>query len=313
MIRTAMFAFVLAMSGAAAPACAQADAYVAPRTSEDRADISGLWAAVFVTPMQRPSFATSLSVAPEDARAIVNRLQADTPPVIDPDITHHAIDTLATVRGDMRSSLIVEPADGRIPFSAAGGRVAGQSFQQFNFAYDNPEERSLQERCLGGFGAPPMRVLPSIIPMRIVLTKTHAVINLEDVAGLRIVNMLATPPPSAVRTIEGWSAGRWEGDTLVIETSHFRDDLPVREQYGPPVVIGAGTRIVEKFTRVSENELLYEFSVTDPKFYTQPWRGEFTMTRFTQPDYEYACHEANYSMRNVLLGGRALAARKAGK
>lgn len=279
-------------------------ALAAPATAQ--ADLSGLWAARFVTPFERPPFAKGQAVAEADAADYVAQLRAMAPVVVDPDITAFDLSNLFRIRGELRTSIVIEPADGRMPLKPAAFQAMGKP----GGAYDNPEERPLQERCLGGFAAPPMRPLPSVIPFRILQTRDHVVLNLEDVAGLRIVNLSGEPPPSAMRSVEGWSKGRWEGTALVVETSHFRSDLPVRELYGRPVVIGPDTRIMERFTRVSADELLYEFTVTDPHYYTQPWRGEFVLNRLEAADYEYACHEANYSLPNVLLGGRAEAARR---
>ena len=112
-------------------------------------------------------------------------------------------------------------------------------------------------------------------------------------------------PPDVVRSIGGYSSGRWENDTLVVETTHLRAIDPARNVAGRPLVLSRRSKVTERFTRVSPTELFYRFTVEDDEVYTRPWSGEFSMTRFDQPIYEYACHEANYSLTNILRGGRA--------
>jgi hypothetical protein len=135
----------------------------------------------------------------------------------------------------------------------------------------------------------------------------------EDAIGLRVIHLRPQAPPDAIRSVEGYSAGRSEGDTLVVETTHRRAGHPAREVIGRPLVISPNTKITERFTRVSDRELFYRFTIEDAALYTQPWSGEFSMTRFDGRVFEYACHEGNYSLPNSLRGGQAEAAKKAGK
>ena len=99
--------------------------------------------------------------------------------------------------------------------------------------------------------------------------------------------------------------GRWDGDTLVVETTNMRADDPARNVAGRPLLLSRHSKVTERFTRVSPSELFYRFTVEDETLYTRPWSGEFSLTRFDQPIYEYACHENNYSLTNILRGGRA--------
>jgi hypothetical protein len=128
----------------------------------------------------------------------------------------------------------------------------------------------------------------------------------EDSSGPRIIPLVGRPVPGALRSIGGYSMGRWEGDTLVVDTTNLRADYPARTVVGRPLVLSRNTKITERFTRVSPTELFYRFTIEDGELYTQPWTGEFSMTRYDGPIYEYACHEANYSLMNVLQAGRVL-------
>ncbi|MEC7765898.1 MAG: hypothetical protein VYD92_03055, partial [Pseudomonadota bacterium] len=108
-----------------------------------------------------------------------------------------------------------------------------------------------------------------------------------------------------IRSFEGHSIGHWEGDTLVVETTHFSDTNPERASMGRPMLISSMARVSERFTRVSESELFYQYTVDDPVYYTEPWRGEFSFTRDESGHiYEYSCHEGNYSMVGALRGAR---------
>ena len=162
------------------------------------------------------------------------------------------------------------------------------------------------ERCLEGFVYAPFRPAPLLLPLRIVQTRDAIVIAAEDVAGLRTIHVGGAPPPEMMRSIEGYSSGHWEGATLVVLTTHFRADDPGRFTPGRPLLLSSKTKVTERFTRLSEVELLYQYTVEDPDLYTRPWTGEFSMTRYDGPVYEFACHEGNeYSMTDVLRGGRA--------
>jgi hypothetical protein len=205
------------------------------------------------------------------------------------------------VVGTRRSSLIVDPPDGRIPPLTADAttreaerrRMAGRRGPA-----DGPEDRSLWERCI-------TRGMPeSMLPagynnnIRIVQSSTHVVIFLEMIHDTRIVPLDGRPHLSAgIRQWLGDARGRWEGDTLVIETTNFSDRTSFR---------GArtGLRLVERFTRLDKDRLSYRFTVEDPSTWTAPWTVEVPMVRSDGNLYEYACHEGNYGLRNILRAGR---------
>jgi hypothetical protein len=150
-----------------------------------------------------------------------------------------------------------------------------------------------------------------VLPYQIVQTRDYIVIFSEGPAGRRTIPLHQQAPPAEIRSIAGYSTGHWEGDTLVVRTTNLRADYPARGVTGRALVISRNTTIVERFTRVSDTELFYQFTVEDPDLYTRPWTGEFSLTRFDGRLFEYACHEGNYSLANILRGGRAEAARLA--
>jgi hypothetical protein len=281
------------------------DHYKVPRTEHRHPDFQGVWATSFLTMLERPDSVTTLVVTPEQARILVAAIRARLPAVIDPDVQLHDIQQLAMVKGEYRTSQIVDPEDGRLPFTQKGLDLAAR-IEARNKAYDDPEQRPLAERCLENLGYAPMRTVPVTLPRQIVQTRDSVVISSEDSAGVRVIHLGGqAPPPDTVRSIGGYSVGRWENDTLVVETTHLRADDPARNGAGRPLLLSRHAQVTEWFTRVSPTELFYRYTVEDPELYTQPWSGEFSMTRFDQPIYEYACHEGNYSLTNILRGGRA--------
>ncbi|WP_420633085.1 hypothetical protein [Candidatus Palauibacter sp.] len=232
-------------------------------------------------------------------------------------------DQVAVVNGEPRSSLITRPEDGRIPGRTAeaqqrlGGLLAirGQHGE-----FDNPENRPLSERCIVSFGSnagPPM--LPNYFynnNYTIVQTPDHVVIMTEMVHDTRIIPIgdapgseegaatgRPTPFPTEIRPWFGDSRGWWEGETLVVETTRINPDqlTGYREFFGAT----PNLRITERLTRVDANTINYEFLVEDPDTWESPWGGEIPFMKMDDLLYEYACHEANYALENVLLGARA--------
>jgi hypothetical protein len=282
--------------------------YTVPRTEHGHPDFQGVWTTAFLTMLERPPGVPSLVATPEEARKLAAAIRAKAPAVVDPDFQLHDIQELAMVRGQYRTSIIVDPADGQMPFTQAGLDLAAR-VEARNETFDDHEQRPLAERCLENLGYAPMRSVPVLLPRQIVQTRDYVIISSEDSAGLRVIHLGGERPPDELRSVGGYSVGRWEDDTLVVETTHLRADDPARSGTGRPLVFSPRTRIVERFTRVSPSELFYRFTVEDDQLYTRPWKGEFSMTRHDGPTYEYACHEGNYSLTNILRGGRATASR----
>ena len=299
---------------ASAPARAQrAGEYTVPRTEHGHPDFQGVWATAFLTMLERPEGVAGLAASPAQAQAIAEGIRTKLPAVIDPDVQLDDIRTLAKVKGQFRTSVIVDPADGLMPFTQAGSDLAKKIMTRDEHGFDDPEQRPLAERCLENLGYAPIRTVPVFLPRQIVQTRDYILIMSEDAVGLRVIHLRDRPRPEVLRSVEGYSRGRWEHDTLVVETTHLRADDPARTVVGRPLLFSPRTRITEWFTRVSATELFYRFTVADDQLYTRPWSGELSLTWHDGPTYEYACHEANYSMPNMLRGGQAEAARAASK
>jgi hypothetical protein len=263
-----------------------------------------VWASVSITTVERPKGVATLTPTRQEADALIEEFWDGAPDLDDPDIAYSNVRELSRVNGTLRSSHIITPADGRLPFTAAGVELAEKGNDSSKGRNDHPEERPVYERCLAGVGQAPMRTFPLLIPTQIVQTPDALALWTEDVGGFRTINIGRKTPPPVLRSFEGWSSGRWEGDTLVIETTHLRPEDRWRSDFGRPIVLGPRSRIIEKLSLISDAELLYQFTVEDPDLYTQPWLAEFSFRRQDGPVYEYACHEANYSIVNVLLAGR---------
>ncbi len=284
--------------------------YTVPRTEHGYPDFQGIWATSFLTTLERPAGVTTLVATPEEALKLAAAIRARMPVVIDPDVQLHDIRQLAMVKGEYRTSVIVDPEDGRMPYTQKGLDMVAL-VEARNNTYDDPEQRPLAERCLENLGYAPMRALRVTLPRQIVQTRDAVVISSEDSAGVRVIRLGGQTPPDEVRSIGGYSVGRWESDTLVVETTHLRAVDPARNVAGRPLLLSRRSKVTERFTRVSPAELFYRFTVEDDELYTRPWSGEFSMMRFDHPIYEYACHENNYSLPNILRGGQAEAARLA--
>ena len=205
------------------------------------------------------------------------------------------------VRGESRSSMVTAPPDGRLPLTplARSLRPAGPP------TVDNPEERSAPERCLGSLGMAPLMVASENNFRRFVQTPDYLMIHTEESNHARIISLASGPaPPEAMRTRQGHSVGRWEADTIVVETTHIDGKFPLRGGNRSLLFVGAGSRIIERFSLVGPDELLYEFTIHDPDLYAAPCSAEYSMTRSNARMFESACHEGNYALANMLSGGR---------
>jgi hypothetical protein len=279
-------------------------AYHSPRTLDDRPDLQGVWASAFLTGLERPDDVKQLVLTPAAARQLAGQLLTHVPDVVDPDANFGTDYTLAIVRGGYRSSLLIDPPNGKMPFSASALAAVARGQERNDHAFDNPEERPTVERCVIGGGQAPLRPQHGFTPTQIIQSREAIVLMTEDVGGARIVHMTGSPPPDALRSYDGYSAGHWDGDTLIVETTHLRRDDPYRDTVDRTVLVGPNSRIIERFTRLSDTELLEQFTVEDSELYTRPWLAEFSLTRSAKPTFEYACHEANYALTNMLRAAR---------
>ena len=215
--------------------------------------------------------------------------------------------SFAKINGEYRSSWLVDPADGKLPYTEAGRKIFVAGFNQQRTATSDPELRSLGERCLLGFGSsagPPMLNVSYNNNYQIVQTPNDVVLYSEMIHDARVVRMNATHQPASMRRWMGDPVGHWEGDTLVIETTNSHPQESMRVFYGQSLYISKDAKITERLTRISDRELLYRFEVDDPSIYSQTWRAEMIFNASDAQSYEYACHEGNYSMAGILAAGR---------
>ena len=281
-----------------------ADSYEVPRTEYGRPDFQGSWGVRFSTPLERYD-GMPLVLTPEYAKGF---LDASTDAIFagntDPDIDIFGPQQLVTVMGEFRSSVLVYPDDGKLPFNERG--IENSSFNYFiGEGYEGPERRPGVERCIEGWGAPPMRGFPYQIYLGFVQTLDKIAIVGEENSPLRVIHMDGAERPDAIRTFEGHSVGHWEGETLVVETTHYNDTIPHRATTGRPMLISSKAKVIERFSRLSETELHYQYTVRDPEYYTDEFIGEFSLVQDDSGHiYEYACHEGNYSMVGALMGAR---------
>jgi hypothetical protein len=332
--------FLVTTSAAQAPK-PRPRAYSPPRTPDGHPDLQGMYDLATITPLERPA-GTNAVLADEEAakleRQVATQVEVRGRPItgertappkggdgstgaaggvggynnfwLDPGSAYTVVD------GQRRTSLVIDPPDGRVPAltAAARQRLAARVLRPTSDttesrdpgleppgSYDDPERRPLGERCLLGFGStsgPP--VLPNYFYNnlhQIVQTKDYIMILTEMVHDARIIRMNSEHLPKTVRKWMGDSIGRWEGETLVVETTNFTDKTRFR---------GAteDMRVIERFTRVAPNALLYQFTIDDPATWARPWTGEYTWPATDKPIYEYACHESNYALENILRGAR---------
>jgi hypothetical protein len=302
------------------PLAAAAEGWKAPKLSWGDPDLQGTWTSATITGLERPDELENLVLTPEEAREIENAVSGLYESVDSvPDELSAGEDVggyntfwmdpgkrLAVVGGEIRSSLLVDPPDGKLPYSWRGWGKLLRRFWELRKT-DDPETRLLGERCLVGFGStggPPMLPVLYNNNYQIVQSPGFVTILVEMNHDARIIRLGAERLPEAIRPWLGDSIGHFEGDTLVVETTNFHPVQSFRASLRHRIYIASDATVVERFTRASEKEILYEFSVDDPKHYTQVWRGEIPLLAAEGRIYEYACHGGNYALENILAGER---------
>jgi hypothetical protein len=313
------------LCGVAAAASGVASAQI-PRTPDGKPDFQGVWTNASITRLERVPEFSELVISEADAKkweadaAAVGAAdsaptdQSKGAPAAGEDPAGYNffwIDPgkqVGKVNGTYRSSWITDPPNGKVPYTQAGRVAMMRPVANFN-KYDNPEERIPIERCLVGFastGGPPMLNALYNNHHQIIQTPEAIAINVEMVHDTRIIRMNGKHNPSEIRQYLGSTVGRWEGDTLVTETYGFKPTEAVRVDFGLFVYISPDAKVTERFTMQDKDTIHYEFTVTDPVAYTQPWKGELTFRRSPDRIYEYACHEGNYAVPNILGGAREM-------
>ena len=286
-------------------------------TGNQRPNFEGIWNSATTTPIERPrelkdkAFFTPAEAEAWD-RAFAKRNEE---PVSSPARAGAGTGTYNTVyrewgtRGvkTLRTSIITEPADGRIPaLTPAAAEVKRRRLEGLK-KFENPEDLGLQDQCLSFLTVgPPMLPYSYNSNYQIVQTNDAVLVHAEMIHDARIIHMDGRPhAPSNIRSWMGDSIGRWEGNTLVVDTTNFNDGAGFYGDAGGNFGWDRNLHIVERFSLFDADTLLYRFEIDNPSAFSQPWKGELTMTRSTEPIYEYACHEGNYSLTNMLRGFRA--------
>jgi hypothetical protein len=293
----------------AAAVAAQAGDYRPPRLADGQIDMQGVWSHRNVTPLERPAEFDSFVITRAQAAQLQARILAKSEDLSRPaEPSVYFWDRgVEPIRGEYRSSIITDPADGRIPANDYFKSLAKATGAAVLTAFDGPEARPGSERCLSAItAAPPVTALPAADLRQIVQTPRAILIASEELHETRIIRMNAQHAPAAIVSWLGDSIGWWEGETLVIETRYFTPTSAARGGPASLFFVGPGTSVTERITRVSRDELRYEFTVDDPTYYTRPWKGETRFGRSDERMFEYACHEGNYSLAYALMSARAI-------
>ena len=316
--RAAAVAVVVA-SLSAVPVAAQ----TVPQTPWGAPDLQGIWDFRTITPLERPEdlagkeFLTEEEAANLEQEVVDRNASLATRPARRTEVTESVdrgedgapgfynnfwLDRGTNAVSTRRTSLIVDPPDGRIPALTPSGQQLADARREHREEHpaDSWLDRSAFDRCILGFNAgPPITPGGYNQNLQVFQTPDHVVLVTEMVHTARIVPLDGRPALSeGIRQWSGDSRGRWEGDTLVVETSNFNDQ---RRWRGTT----ENMKLIERFTRVDADTLEYEFTVTEPETWTSSWTASIPMRRTDAPMYEYACHEGNYSMPGILAGARA--------
>jgi len=307
-----LFGVLAFVTAASLTVTAQAPTYRAPRTPDGQPDLQGFWTNATYTPLERPQNVTKEFYTPAEAEAAIKlaiaREAAQTEPGTTADV-HYDFSQFGLDRSQskftrsLRTSLIVDPPNGRIPPTTAEGkrRIAEREAEakRLGGRWDSAESNQLDDRCLIMAGAgPPMMDAAYNSNYQIVQAPGYVMILTEMIHDVRVIPLDGRPqPPSTVRQWMGVSRGRWDGETLVVETTNFNGKNPFRGSTDR-------LRVTERFTRVADDTIRYTFTVDDEAMWTRPWTGELPIVKTNGPIFEHACHEGNYGLYNTLVGAR---------
>jgi hypothetical protein len=309
---------LLIVSASAVLASAQkATKWTLAHLADGQPDFQGYWTNATYTPLERDrELGTKEFFTPEEAAAYAKKREQIENSQSKQDIHYDNVlwqtENYAKVVSRNRTSLVFDPPDGRIPDLTPAAKALVAARAEYNRAHgpsDEASSRSLGERCISwGNEGPPMLGSTYQANLQIMQTPGRFVVRQEIMNGIRIVPVDNSPHVSkGVRLLHGDSRGHLEGDTLVVETTNFSDRTPFR---GPPstarqdIFTGRELRVVERFTRVDADTIVYRFTVDDPGTFVKPWSGEMLMRKMEGPLFEYACHEGNYGLANILSAAR---------
>lgn len=293
----------LALLAAAIAVCGAANAQEAiPRTPDGRPDFHGVWESRWLTPLERADGTTEPTVSGEAAVAYAAARSAtfQGPGVaLHPDDDFDFAGLLPAGDGAFRTSLIVEPADGKRPQTQLA-KDLGANGRKIRDGAENPEGLSNDERCMSANGRAPLGVSPGSMFRQIVQTPANFVIYTEDQMVTRVIGIDAAPRPVSLISLAGDSVATWEGDTLVVVTTKIRPQLP--PPGAPP--FDQQRRVTERFILLGPDRISYDYVLEDTAMLSQPLRVQYDLIRTEHTIYESACHEGNYSLPNMLRGAR---------
>jgi hypothetical protein len=290
-------------------------AWIAPLTSDGHPDFQGHWTNDTYTPLERPTeLGEKSTFTPEEAAAFFKSRVDDLLAQAADDV--HYDDAIWQAENydkvaHLRTSLILEPSNGRLPALTAHGedRLPRQRATQRATSADSAPSRSLAERCISWGNVGPPMVPPTYnANLQIVQSKDLVVISHEMMHDVRTIYLDGRPhPPPSIQWLAGHSVGRFEGQTLVVDTTNF---TPLTNFRGSPqntrqdIFASERMHVVERFTRTGDDTIHYAFTVDDPDTWVVPWSGEMEIRRVDGPIYEYACHEGNLGLANILRAAR---------
>jgi hypothetical protein len=281
-------------------------------------NLQGIWNSATATPLERPRelkdkpFFTAEEAARWE-RDFARRNEEPAPSAAAKSTGTGTYNTVyrefgTTVVKTLRTSIITEPPDGRIPsLTPAAAEVKRRRLEGLR-RFENPEELGLQDQCLSFLTAgPPMLPYSYNSNYQIVQTGNAILIHAEMIHDARVIYLDGRPhAPAAMRSSLGDSIGRWDGSTLVVDTTNFDDGGGFYGDAGGNFGWDRNLHLIERFRLMDPDTLLYQFEIDNPTAFSQPWKGELTMTRSGERIYEYACHEGNYALENMLRGYRAV-------
>ncbi|HEV3197400.1 MAG TPA: hypothetical protein VGZ73_05820 [Bryobacteraceae bacterium] len=296
-----------------------AKAWTAPLTADGQPDLQGIWTNATLTPFERPRELSGKEFFTEEEAAAFtrkvleqsNRDRRGASPQEDVGGAYNEawFDRGTKVASSLRTSIVVDPTDGRVPAPTPAAREAAAERAAIQRRPpEGPEDFPLPVRCiLWPTAGPPMVPGPYNNNYQILQTRDYVAIDVEMIHDLRIIPVDGRPHlPSTVSRWMGDSIGHWEGDTLVVDTTNFTDKSHFRGS-------DQNLHVVERFTRIGVDTIRYRFTIDDPTAFTKSWTGEIVMSRTAGPVYEYACHEGNYSLPFMLAGARAQEKGEAGE
>jgi hypothetical protein len=288
-----------------------------PRTPAGHPEFEGaVWAVNFFPVFEANAMAKTLVVPEDEAKKMVDMmatraLSSGLNAKLDPEIEHimGKTDGLPLVRGERRTRHIVLPADGKLPIKPEIRKEAA-AYDPLAGGMDSYESRGAGDRCLASMGQPPLTMTLAFTRLRFVQTDEHVLVHTEMGDEVRIIPFAAKHKPQGQWSRwMGDSIARWEGDTLVIETVGLPKEMRIRGF--SKIVVNPDSSVIERFTRVSKDELLYQWTVEDPNVYTAPWLAEYSFYRTATGMFPSPCHEHNYSLPYILQGARVADAKPA--